>query len=149
MGSHSSGAAVDRARVSPSGDYSSCSLHQPRTLINIGVYRDFLRSVEDRKELLGMEFYDRRRDQDVQVPILRTWQLSFGLIQKQRPRAIQILSTMAVIDREGIPESILLRDGESKISLRSALAILQSFSLITAEKQDTTFRMHRLVQIST
>lgn len=115
---------------------------------SISEYLDFLQCCEDRKELLGMGFYDRRRDQDIQVPILRTWQLSFQLIQQQRPGAIQVLSTMAVIDREGIPESLFIHHGESKRPLRSDLAILQGFSLITAEKHDTTFRVHRLVQIS-
>ena len=103
----------------------------------------------ERQQLLHEDFYNMRRDQDIQTPVLHTWRLSFGLIQKQKPRAIEILSVMAVLDREGISRSLLLRDGKSGVSFTAALGVLQSFSLIHFEKERSSFSMHRLVQILT
>ena len=104
---------------------------------------------EEIKELLGEEFYDLRRDQDIQVSVLRTWKLSFDIIKKQKPRAIEILSLMAVLDRQGIPRFLLQKDGESVVGLTIAIGTLQAFTLITAEKGGVAWGMHRLVQLST
>ena len=55
---------------------------------------------------------------------------------------------MAVLDRQGIPKTLLRRDGERRTEFTTALGTLQAFSLIAVEKGGTTFEIHRLVQIS-
>lgn len=99
------------------------------------------------KELLDQDHYDVRRDCETQTPVLRTWKMSFQLIQKRNPRAIEILSLMAVFDRQGIPKSLLQKDGETRVSLNLALGLLQGFSLITQSGE--SFSMHRLVSLAT
>lgn len=100
-------------------------------------------------ELLDQDHYDIRRDRDSQTPVLRTWRLSFELIQRQRPRAIELLSLMAVIDRHGVQKHLLQRKGESRVNFTLALGILQAFSLIKMETDGQSFSMHHLVQLST
>lgn len=120
---------------------------------NVSSISDYLTgfrvSESERQELLNEDFYDMRRDQDIQAPLSHTWRLSFGLIQKQKPRAIELLSVMAVLDRDSIPRSLCLRDGESGVSFTAALGVLQGFSLIELDKERSSFKMHRLVQLST
>src|SRR6266480_5557967 len=54
---------------------------------------------------------------------------------------------MAVLDRQGIPKSLLLRDSERSIEFTTSIGMLRSFSLIEAEKGGDVFVMHRLVQL--
>ena len=100
------------------------------------------------KELLGEEMYDLRRDQDIQASVLRTWKLSFDIIKNQKPRAIEILSLMAVLDPQGIPKFLLQKPSESAVGFTLAVGVLQAFSLITAERGGVAFGLHRLVQLS-
>jgi hypothetical protein len=58
-----------------------------------------------------------------------------------------MLSLAAVLDRQGIPKSLLRRDSDRIIDFTTALGTLQSFSLINVEKGGETFVMHRLVQL--
>ena len=59
------------------------------------------------QELLSQDLGDSRRDFDVQNSIIRTWKLSFDQISRQKPRAIELLSLMSVLDRQGIPMALL------------------------------------------
>lgn len=74
---------------------------------NIGMSEYLGILAEEARDLLHEEIWDSRRDQDMQLPVLRTWRLSFDLVQKQNPRAVEILAMIAVIDRQGIPKSLL------------------------------------------
>lgn len=103
---------------------------------------------EETMALLGEEIYDVRRDQDIQAPILRTWKLSFDLIEKQKPRAIEVLGVMSVLDRQGVPKNLLERSGESVVQFILAFGTLQSSLMIKPEKNGAAFGMHRLVQAS-
>ena len=135
-------------------DYLPLAITQAAALIsqNSTTIADYLESLHndeaEAKELLDEEYYDVRRDQDIQTPVLRTWRLSFDMIQKQKTRAIEILSLMAVMDRQGIPKRLLKREGESAVHFTLALGILQAFSLISTEKEGLSFGIHRLVQLS-
>jgi tetratricopeptide (TPR) repeat protein len=75
--------------------------------------------------------------------------VSFDQIRKHKPRAAEILSLMAVLDRQGIPKTLLRRNGEQGIKFTTALGTLQAFSLVTTEKGGASFEIHRLVQVST
>ena len=80
--------------------------------------------------------------------VIRTWKLSFNQITKQKPRAADLLSLMAVLDRQRIPKMLLYRIEEDITDFTIALGTLQAFSFITVEKGGTDFEMHRLVQLS-
>jgi tetratricopeptide (TPR) repeat protein len=101
------------------------------------------------QDLLSEDLPDHRRDFESQSSVIRTWKVSFDQIRKQKPRAAEILSLMAVLDRQGIPKMLLRRDGEQGVEFTTALGTLQAFSLVTAEKGGAGFEIHRLVQVST
>jgi tetratricopeptide (TPR) repeat protein len=105
------------------------------------------------QDLLSVDLPDHRRDfemrSDMQNSVIRTWKVSFDQIRNQKPRAAEILSLMAVLDRQGIPKMLIRRDGERGTDFTTALGVLQAFSLVGAEKGGESFKMHRLVQIST
>jgi hypothetical protein len=90
-----------------------------------------------------------RRDPESENSVVRTWKLSFDHIAKERPRAADLLSLMAILDRQAIPKTLLHKDSEDSIGLIEALGTLKAFSLITVEKGGSTFEIHRLVQLST
>ncbi|MCJ1425263.1 hypothetical protein MMC29_003151 [Sticta canariensis] len=113
-------------------------------------YTDILRASDSGlTNLLNQDLIDLRRDFDASSSIIRTWQVSFDQIRMQNPRAAKLLSLMAVLDRQGIPKTLLCRDNEDQIDIITALGTLQAFSLISSNKAGETFRMHRLVQLST
>ena len=105
------------------------------------------------QDLLSVDLPDHRRDfemrPDMQNSVIRTWKVSFDQIRTQKPRAAEILSLMAVLDRQGILKMLLRRRDEHGTELTTALGTLLAFSLITAEKGGDSFKMHRLVQVST
>ncbi|MCJ1392735.1 hypothetical protein MMC18_005606 [Xylographa bjoerkii] len=102
------------------------------------------------KELLSEHLEDPRRDFDTENSVMRTWKLSFDQISKEKPRAIQVLSLMAVLDQHGVPRFLLRKTDETEIGFKIAIGALQAFSLISVGKgKNATFRMHRLVYIST
>jgi tetratricopeptide (TPR) repeat protein len=105
---------------------------------------------EDLKDLLSEDLEDLRRDLDTENSVIRTWKLSFDQISREKARAAQILSLMAVLDHHRAPRMLLRKEGETEVGFRTALGALQAFSLISAEKdKDAAVRMHRLVALST
>jgi tetratricopeptide (TPR) repeat protein len=103
----------------------------------------------DMTELLSEEIRDPWRDNATPTSIFQTWELSFGQIRKQKPRAAELLSLMAVLDRNEIPKSLLLGTDEGEGKFNAALGPLKAFYLITTGKGGNTFTMHRLVQLAT
>jgi hypothetical protein len=105
------------------------------------------------QDLLSVDLPDHRRDHemrsDMQNSVIRTWKVSFDQIRSQKPRAAEILSLMTVLDRQGILKMLLWGDSERRTEFTTALGMLQAFSLVAAEKGGESFKMHRLVQIST
>ena len=90
-------------------------------------YIEMLQASEsDQIELLNEDLYDPRRDMDAPNSVVQTWKLSFNLVRKRRPRAAEILGLMAVLDRQGIPVSLLRGDGERSIDFTPAMGILRS-----------------------
>ncbi|KAL8801104.1 MAG: hypothetical protein Q9182_004697 [Xanthomendoza sp. 2 TL-2023] len=117
--------------------------------IKVSEYMEILREnhaeVED---LLSEELGDHRRYPESPSSILESLKPSFDQISKQKPLAAELLSFMAFIDRNGIPKSLLKRDGVRTIDFISALGTLQSFSLIGTQRGGASFEIHRLVQVS-
>lgn len=124
----------------------------------ITTYLELFRESEENQAYLlsNQEIRDMRRDSSVSSAVITTWQISFEQIRKTKPSAAELLSLMAMFDRQGIPESILL-NGENRLMFEDAVAPLTSFSLIKAQstKQpeqqfgERLFEMHDLVQLAT
>lgn len=126
--------------------------------ITVSTYLELFReSEENQAHLLScQESRDMRRDGSISSAVVTTWQISFEQIQKMRPESAELLSLMAMFDRQGIPQSILY-DGKSRLQFEDAVAPLTSFSLIKVQsvkqlKQQVgehLFEMHDLVQLAT
>ncbi len=118
--------------------------------ISLTKYLEMFRERDsDLQDLLDEDLGDLRRDSQSQNSVIKTWKISFDLISEQMPRAAEILSLMAVLDRQGIPES-LLRDGSDRITyFTKALGTLLAFSLIKSGGDVVGYEMHRLVQLAT
>ncbi len=118
--------------------------------VSLAHYLDLLRPGDvDAKDLLEQAYYDPGRDSKIQNSIFLTWQISFDQITKQKPRAAEILSLMAVLDGQAISDMLLRRKDERKVNFDTAIGTLKAFSLITEEKNGAIFNIHRLVQLST
>ncbi len=101
------------------------------------------------RDLLSDDQYDLRRGFDSINSVIRTWKLSFDQIQHKYAVAAQLLSVMALLNRQDIPRDLLRAHTENQQQLTSALGVLQAFSLIKAERGADTYSMHRLVQFVT
>lgn len=118
--------------------------------LSIEKYLSALRvSDEEFKEFVGQDLLDPRRDGDAENCITRTLMLSFIQISRQQPRAAEMLSLMAVLDRQRIPKSLLRNADEREIEFITALGTLQAFFLVSAQKCGEFFEMHQLVQLAT
>ncbi|KAH6694334.1 hypothetical protein BKA61DRAFT_647691 [Leptodontidium sp. MPI-SDFR-AT-0119] len=109
----------------------------------------YLQDEQSQSRLLDEESGDLRRDPGVPNSVIRTWQISFDQIKRNKPQAAELLSLIAMFDRQGIPEFLLCVQYPNPLDLEDALAPLDEFSLITTEKGGKTFEMHRLVQLAT
>jgi tetratricopeptide (TPR) repeat protein len=111
--------------------------------ISISEYLDALKG-DDAEEFLHEELNDSRRDEQSINSVFRTWKLSFDLISQQKPRAAELLSLLAMLDRQSIPRSLLKAGKVPEVV--TSLGTLQAFNLITARAGSQSFGMHRLVQ---
>ena len=109
----------------------------------------FNKSDSDVQDLLNEDVGDRRRDAHARNSIIKTWKMSFDLINTQELRAAEMLSLMAVLDRQEIPEILLRQKTDRNIDLTKALGTLRAFSLVSVGIDDTKYEIHRLVQLAT
>ncbi|KAH0555739.1 hypothetical protein GP486_006316 [Trichoglossum hirsutum] len=100
-------------------------------------------------ELLDEDFEDLRRDTEAERSVFKTWAISFNQIRSSDVLAADLLSFMSLLDRQRIPKSLLRSHAESLKKLEDSLGTLKGFSLITADQENKSFDMHRLVQMST
>ncbi|MCJ1262558.1 hypothetical protein MMC22_002428 [Lobaria immixta] len=118
--------------------------------ITVKEYTDILQASDSGlANLLNQDLIDLRRDFDASSSIIRTWQVSFDQIRVQKTEAAELLSPMAVLDRQGIPKALLREYSKEQVEIVTALGTLQAFSLISSDKKGEAFEMHRLVQLST
>ena len=99
-------------------------------------------------DILDTRIYDMSRDHDIQNSVFQTWKLSFDQVSSQAPRASDILSLMAMFDRQSIPAKLLHSDEETEHKFIVAIERLKAFSLIAEESDGRHFSIHRLVQFS-
>ena len=118
--------------------------------VDLEYYLGLLRTGDgNAKELLEQDYPEPGRDlESQQNSILLTWTLSFDQIKKQKPRAVDLLSLMAVLDFRGVPDILLREKNEGKVGFDTSVGALKAFSLITVEKKRSSFQMHRLVHLS-
>ena len=93
------------------------------------------------EEFLHEELDDSRRDEESANSVFRTWKLSYDQIKQQKPRAADLLSLLAMLDRQSVPKSLL------KVpEVTTSLGVLQSFNLVTTRAGSLSLQIHRLVQ---
>jgi tetratricopeptide (TPR) repeat protein len=109
----------------------------------------FRENDREKEDLLSHEFIDRARDLRSSNAVLKTWRMSFNNIQKDDPRAADLLSVMSFMDRQSIPRYLLLGESESIGKFGRAMGTLTAFSLVTANSSNTMFNFHRLVHLCT
>lgn len=108
--------------------------------VSIAEYTEALHG-QDAEEFLHEELDDARRDEDSVNSVFRTWKLSYDQIKQQKPRAAEVLSLLAMLDRQSIPKSLL------KVpEVTTSLSVLQAFNLVTTRAGSQCFQIHRLVQ---
>lgn len=90
---------------------------------------------------------DLRWDPSIRHAVITTWQLSFEQIRHDRQAATDLLALMSMFDRQGIPEGLILADGD-ELQFEDAVASLINYSLVRFESKAASFDMHRLVQLS-
>ena len=117
---------------------------------SIAEYLEILQKDDsEMKEFLATDIYDPGRDSDLSNSILQTWKVSFDQIRTQQPLAAEILSLMAVLDRQAISDRVLCRGKKIGIDFLRAIGVLKAFSMIKAESGNKVFSTHRLVQLAT
>ena len=118
--------------------------------ITLSEYLEILRTSDsDTQELLNEDLGDLRRDKESENSVIKTWKLSFDLISEREPRAAELLSLMAVLDRQGIPKSLLQDPSDQIVGFTKALGILLAFSLIKAGRDHGVYELHGMVQLAT
>src|SRR5207249_242408 len=60
-----------------------------------------------------------------------------------------LLSLMSFLDRQGIPDSLLVDDNEDPMDFEDAMAVLLAFSLVVANASGNSYDIHRLAQLAT
>ena len=103
----------------------------------------------DIPNLLEESMYDPSRDYESSNSVFQTWRLSFEQLTRQSPKAADMLSLMAVLDRQAIPSELIQTPGGSVLDHKAATAKLKAFSLIQEESSSNKYSLHRLVQLST
>ncbi|KAL2816120.1 hypothetical protein BJX63DRAFT_430412 [Aspergillus granulosus] len=110
----------------------------------IELYND---SDETRMDLLCEPFETLGRDTGVPNAVVTTIIVSIDQIRKRDPRAIEILSLIAFLDRNDVPKSLVQQKIKRPIDLTKALGALKAFSLVVATDAKGNISLHRLVQL--
>ena len=96
---------------------------------------------EDAEEFLHEEVDDARRDEESVNSVIRTWKLTFDQISKQKPRAAELLSLLAMLDQQSVPRWLIKTP-----EMVTSIGLLSAFHMITLRSGSQSFQLHRLVQ---
>ena len=117
---------------------------------NIRQYLEVYRQSDStRIRFLGQGSMQHGRESRPLESVATTWWISFNNIRSENARAAKLLSVMSFLDRQGIPDSLLVEDDEDSLDFDEAIDLLDSYSLVTRNSADDTSNMHRLVQVAT
>jgi len=133
--------APERAELVRELDYLPLAITQAAAYISARVtritvprYLALYRNDEvSQSRLLDEESGDLRRDPGVPNSVIRTWQISFDQIKDKWPSAARLLSLIAMLDRQGIPDFLLYALYPNDLDLEAALSPLEEFSLISVQ----------------
>ena len=148
------GSDDERDRLASTLEYIPLAITQAAAYItrkqrmSIAKYLGFLGTEEDDGAcLLKMEDSDLRRDPEVPNSVIRAWQISFAQIRAQNDLSADLLSSMSMFDRQGIPE-FLLHEVNTDIDYEEAIETLLGYAVIVVQDDGASFTMHRLVQLA-
>jgi len=152
----------DAVQLAGQLDYMPLALSQAAAYIKLrtpmitvaNYVQKLLEDPEEQLRLLCLAMRDPRRDNKATNAILLTWHVSFRYIHVSHPAAGTLLGLMSLFSREHIPQvtlgtSYAAMDQCKVERLEDSIALLRSFDLIGFTDDNISFRMHRLVQLST
>ena len=152
--------AFDRCELSVIGrlldvlGYIPLAITQAAAFINRNrsTLQGYLGALEKDKQnltdYLSQELHDPRRPRGFPNSVFQTWKLSFDHILAQEPKAATLLSLIAMLDPQRIPEKLLRPLAEREVDFRMAIGTLDGFALISQEIGGETYAIHPLVQAS-
>jgi hypothetical protein len=120
-----------------------------RSKINVAEYVEELAvNKQNFMAYLSKELQDPRREPGFPNSVFRTWKRSFDQIQADQPRAAEMLSLMAMLDGQKIPEDLVRKEDERRIDFNTAIGTLEGYSMIGKEVGGKTCAIHPVVQLS-
>ena len=134
---------------------AAADIKKQRPPISLSSYLDELQGNDGKKAgLLGRDTGDLRRDESATNSVLRTWQITFEQVLRDRPSAAHLLSFMSFFSPQDIPKPILQAyvdnqkdtKGDSIDVLAEDLETLLGYSLVDVMADGDSFEMHALVQ---
>ncbi|CAK4007226.1 kinesin light chain 1 [Lecanosticta acicola] len=123
-----------------------------RNQVSVQYYlQRFQQEEQQQVELLGKDWNDLRRDATVSNPVLTTWRMTYDQLVQSHRLAAQLLARMALLERQCIPEILVLRmrnDAPDNDRVEAMGTLLQ-YGLCTQLDAEQGYTMHRLVQVCT
>jgi tetratricopeptide (TPR) repeat protein len=116
---------------------------------------DYLELYRTRSTLLLEE---QRSESDYPESVATTWSLSFEKVLQAAPVAVELLYLFAFLSPDAIPEEIITEGSvhmgdllepiaHNQLQLDLAMSEILKYSLISRHAEQSTFTMHRLVQV--
>lgn len=129
--------------------HAAAYIHNKRILVAKYIAM-FEESELTQAKLLESAWNDIRRDREVPDAVIATLRISLLQIEATLPLAMDILSLAAMMDRQRIPEDLLLSPDGDELRSLEALGLLQEYSMLNSlSGPENEVGMHRLVQICT
>ncbi|RMJ26427.1 hypothetical protein PHISP_02699 [Aspergillus sp. HF37] len=127
---------------------AQASAFMQENVLSVSEYIELYReNDETRMDLLCEPFEALGRDTKVPNAVATTLNVSIGQIEDRDPRAIEIFSLIAFLDRHDIPRSLVQHKVKRLLDLTKSLGTLKAFSLINTNDERGSFSIHRLVQL--
>jgi tetratricopeptide (TPR) repeat protein len=116
-------------------------------------------SEKNAMDLLSKEFEDQSRYRETENPIATTWYITFEQIRKHNEESVRLLSFMACVANNDIPET-LLPSSNGKLKRAEAIGTLKAYAFVTerptrsggqkeqAPQPTKTFDIHPLVHLA-
>lgn len=110
-------------------------------------YLTLLKQESEFVKLLEREVRDQRRS-PVPWSVMNTWKVSFDFLKEREPQAVELLSMLCFLDRQGIPGFLLQGESGDTEFTTKILGPLLRFRFLSQVKMQRTgdvFEMHSLV----
>ena len=130
---------------------TQAAAYMNESCIDTSTYIKLLREEESPAEILEEELGDVRRSYDDNIcssSVYRTFQISFERLRFQNDQAAELLALIGSLEGCAVPVSLLRgEDKASNPSHLTAVALLESLSLIEFQKGRQALSLHRLVHL--